>query len=307
MQMQKSSSTLFLLFILMVTIQVAGHAQEFNASVTVSVPKLQTTDPAVFKTLEKDLKEFLNSERWTKDEYKPYERIDCNFSVNITAELGANLYSADIALKAIRPVYGSDYKTVLINHVDRDIIFNYQEFQPLENGTEFFKDNISAVFSYYTQLILGLDAESFSPSGGDEYFRVAQNIINQIPSVVSETDKGWQSLNRKTTRYWISENMLSPRFASFRQAWYNYHRKSLDIMYTDPQQAIVTMVEALKEVEKTNVTYPNSIGILMFLTAKSDEIVDIMRNATRTQKTTVYDIMRKLDPANSAKYNAIRS
>jgi len=60
-------------------------------------------------------------------------------------------------------------------------------------------------------------------------------------------------------------------------------------------------------VDKTNASYPNSIGVLMFLTAKSDEIVDIMRNASRTQKTTVYEIMRKLDPANSAKYNAIRS
>ena len=296
-----------LVLALLLCSHMMGQAQEFNAEVTVSVPKLQTADPAVFKTLEKDLKEFLNSERWTKDEYKPYERINANFSVNITAELGANLFSADIALKAIRPVYGSEYKTVLINHVDRDIIFNYQEFQPFENGTEYFKDNLSAVFSYYTQLILGLDAESFAPNGGDEYFRIAQNIINQVPSVVSETDKGWQSLTRKTTRYWISENMMSPRYASFRQAWYNYHRKSLDMMYADPQQALVTMVEALKEIEKTNVAYPNSIGVLMFLTAKSDEIVEIMRNASRTQKTTVYDIMRKLDPANTVKYNALRS
>ena len=281
-------------------------AQEFNAEVTISVPKLQTTDPAVFKTLEKDLREFLNQEQWTKDDYKPYERIDCNFSVNITAELGANLYSADIALKAIRPVYGSDYKTVLINHVDRDVVFNYQEFQTFQNGTEYFRDNLSAVFSFYTQLILGLDADSFTPMGGDEYFRIAQNIINQIPTAVSEADKGWLSLNRKTTRYWIMENMLSPRYTSFRQAWYNYHRKSLDIMHADVQQALVTMVEALKEVEKTHVNYPNTIGILMFVTAKGDEIVEIMKNANRTQKTTVYDIMRKLDPSNSVKYNAIR-
>ena len=305
--MHRNIFTQILVLALLLYSHIIGHAQEFNAEVTVSVPKLQTADPAVFKTLEKDLKEFLNSERWTKDEYKPYERINANFSVNITAELGANLFSADIALKAIRPVYGSDYKTVLINHVDRDIIFNYQEFQPFENGTEYFKDNLSAVFSYYTQLILGLDAESFAPNGGEEYFRIAQNIINQVPSVVSETDKGWQSLTRKTTRYWISENMMSPRYASFRQAWYNYHRKSLDLMYADPQQAIVTMVEALKEIEKTNVAYPNSIGVLMFLTAKSDEIVEIMRNGSRTQKTTVYDIMRKLDPANTVKYNALRS
>jgi hypothetical protein len=282
------------------------QAQELNAEVTVSTPKLQTTDPAVFKTLEKDLKEFLNQERWTNDEYKPYEKIDCNFSVNITAELGGNAFTADIALKAIRPVYGTEYKTVLINHVDRDIVINYQEFQPIENGTDFFKDNLSAVFSFYAQLILGLDAESFAPNGGDEYFRRAQTIINQVPSAVSDTDKGWQSLNRKTTRYWIMENMLSPRFTSFREAWYNYHRKGLDIMHMNLDAALVSMVDALKEVEKTNASYPNSIGVLMFLTAKSDEIVAIMKNASRTQKTAVYDIMRKLDPANSAKYNAIR-
>ena len=102
------------------------------------------------------------------------------------------------------------------------------------------------------------------------------------------------------------ENLLSPRFTSFREAWYNYHRKSLDLMYANPEQAVATMVEALKEVEKTNVAYPNSIGIIMFISTKSEEIVEIMKNANRTQKNTVYDIMRKLDPANSGKYNAIR-
>ncbi len=304
--MQKNSLFVFLALMTLTIVCTNAHAQELKAEVTVSTPKLQTTDPTVFKTLEKDLRDFLNQERWTNDDYKPYERIDCNFSVNITAELGGNAFSADIALKAIRPVYGSEYQTVLINHVDRDIVFNYQEFQPLENGTEFFKDNLSAVFSFYSQLILGLDAESFTPGGGDPYFRIAQNIINQIPTAVADADKGWQSLNRKTTRYWIMENLLSPRYTSFREAWYNYHRKSLDIMYTNPEQALVTMVDALKEVEKTHVAYPNTIGILMFLSAKSDEIVDIMKNATRTQKTAVYDTMRKLDPANSGKYNAIR-
>jgi len=298
--------SLFLSFLLALACWTNGHAQELKAEVTVSTPKLQTTDPAVFKTLEKDLKDFLNQERWTNDEYKPHERIDCNFSVNITGELGGNSFSADIAIKAIRPVYGTEYRTVLINHVDRDIIFNYQEFQPFQNGTEFFRDNLSAVFSFYSQWILGLDAESFTPGGGDPFFRVAQNIINQVPTAVSEADKGWQSLNRKTTRYWILENLLSPRFTSFREAWYNYHRKSLDIMYANPEQALATMVEALKEVEKTNVAYPNSIGIIMFISTKSEEIVDIMKNANRTQKSTVYDIMRKLDPANSGKYNVIR-
>jgi len=102
------------------------------------------------------------------------------------------------------------------------------------------------------------------------------------------------------------ENMLSPRYESFNEAWYNYHRKGLDILASNPAQAVATMVDALAAIDRTNKAYPNSVGILMFLTAKSDEIVSIMKNATRTQQTTVYDIMRRLDPANTGKYNAIR-
>jgi len=304
--MQKNSFLLTFILIIASTLLTSVSAQELSTEVTVSFPKLQETDPVVFKTLERDLKDFLNQERWTDDEYKPFEKIECNFSINITSELGGNTFKADIALKAIRPVYGSEYKTVLINHVDRDVTFLYQEFQPIENGTEFFKDNLSAVFSYYVHLILGIDAGSFAPDGGAEHFQICQNIINQIPSVISEADKGWQSLNRKTTRYWIIENMLSPRFVSFNEAWYNYHRKGLDMMASNPTQALSVMVDALAEIDKTNKAYPNSIGVLMFLTAKSDEIVDVMKNGTRTQQTAVYDIMRRVDPANTGKYNAIR-
>ena len=45
----------------------------------------------------------------------------------------------------------------------------------------------------------------------------------------------------------------------------------------------------------------------MFVTAKGDEIVEIMKYGDRTQKSTVYDIMRKLDPSNSQKYSVLRS
>lgn len=296
--------TLFTLIFL--SFVLTAHAQELNAVVTVSTPKLQEADPKVFETLERDLREFLNQERWTDDEYKPHERIECNFQVNVSTEMGNNTYKADIAIKAIRPVYGSEYKTVLINHVDREIVFTYQEFQPIENGTEFFKDNLSAVFSYYVQLILGLDAESFALGAGDPFFQKAQSIINQVPPGVSDSDKGWSAQSRKITRYWIIENLLSARFKPFTEAWYNYHRKSLDVLHSNPGLALMTMVDAIKEVDKTNLSYPNSIGVLMFLTAKSDEIVEIMKNGDRTQKSAVYDLMRKLDPANSNKYSVLR-
>ncbi|MEO5905829.1 MAG: DUF4835 family protein, partial [Saprospiraceae bacterium] len=202
----------------MISFQIT--AQEFKAVVSVSTPKLSGTDPKIFETMGRDLQEFLNQERWTEDEYKQHERIDINIQVNISSELGNNAFSADVALKAIRPVYGSEYKTVLINHVDREIIFSYQEFQQIENGTEFFKDNLSAVFSYYAHLILGLDAESFAFGAGDPHFQKAQSIINQVPPNVADSDKGWTAQSRKTTRYWMIENLLNSRFKSFKEAWY---------------------------------------------------------------------------------------
>ena len=66
------------------------------------------------------------------------------------------------------------------------------------------------------------------------------------------------------------------------------------------------MTDAMRQIEKTSTTYPNSIGVLMFVNTKGDEIVEVFRNADRTKKTMIYDIMRKLDPSNSGKYNAIR-
>ena len=70
---------------------------------------------------------------------------------------------------------------------------------------------------------------------------------------------------------------------------------------------MTTMLEALKQVDKTNTAYPNSFGIIMYVAAKSDEIVEIFKNADRAKKTAVADIMRRLDPSGAGKYNALRN
>ena len=79
------------------------------------------------------------------------------------------------------------------------------------------------------------------------------------------------------------------------------------MLHLDPAIALQTMVDAIKQVEKTNASYPNSVGILMFLTAKRDEIVEIMVNGSKLQRNTTYELMRKLDPSNNATYSALRN
>ena len=79
------------------------------------------------------------------------------------------------------------------------------------------------------------------------------------------------------------------------------------MLFLDPALSLQTMVEALKQVQKTNSTYPNSIGILMFLTAKREEVVEIMVNGAKAQRTATYDVMRQLDPSNNAAYSVLRN
>ena len=292
----------------MVLVLSSAKSQEIQARLTVMTNKISTAiDKKIFMTLQTALTNFLNQRKWSTDVFAPNEKIQCNFLLSVEQELGNNVYKGRLTVQAARPVYNTTYDSPIINFIDDDVVFRYQEFQPIEDGTEFYKDNLSAVFSFYAHFILGLDAESFALGAGDEHFQLAQNILNQIPPHVGDQDKGWTSLNKKTTRYWMVENMLSARYKTFKEAWYNYHRKSLDVMHSNLEQALTTMVDALRMVDKTHAAYPNTVGVIMFVSAKSDEIVEIFKTADRAKKTAVYEIMRKLDPSGAGKYNAIRN
>ena len=53
-----------------------SQAQEINAKVTIQTINLQLVDQRIFKTLEKDVRDFINNRRWTDDNYKPDKQND---------------------------------------------------------------------------------------------------------------------------------------------------------------------------------------------------------------------------------------
>ena len=283
-------------------------AQELNATVRITAPKLQTTDPQVFKTMEQAVVDFMNNNKWTLDDWEIEERIECAFQINILEEISSNVFSADIAFQALRPVYYSDYKTPLVSWVDKNVVITYEQFQPIQVDRDIFNDNLSSVLTYYAYLIIGYDYDSFSEMGGDQYFRVAQNIINNIPPQVRDLDNGWGSLsNNRNNRFWIIENLLSPKMTEYRKAIYRYHRLSLDNMAIDPPKGQSEMLAALNQIDQARSSYPNTMVLRMFAVTKSDEIVEVFKAADRTSKSRVMQIMRKLDGANANKYDVLRS
>lgn len=284
-----------------------AQAQELNASVSVNTPTLSLTDPKVFETLEASISQFLNNQVWTDDEYKPEERIKVSITLTIAEEYSANTFKADLAIQAVRPVYGSSYETALLSHIDREVTFTYEQFQPLEYARNGYKDNLSQILSYYAYIAIGMDYDSFSPFGGQPYFQTAQEILNNVPSNVQSSNPGWRSIDGNRNRYWIIENILSPRVRPYRQAMYDYHRQALDIMAEDVEAGRRIMLQALEELNGVNQVYPNAMIIQMFTNAKGSEVVDIFKRGTAQEKNRVVQIMSKLDPSNAQKYREIRT
>ena len=294
-----------LLLLIAIFVTSVGMAQEMNFQITINTPKLQTTDPKVFESLKESMLQFLNNQKWTDDPFEPEERINCNIQLTIREELAANTFSADFAIQGVRPVYGSTYETILLSHVDKDFTFSYEQFQPLEFSKNAYNNNLTAMLSFYVYIIIGMDYDSFSAFGGEPYFQIANDILTTVPPGAASQYPGWRSLDGNRNRYWIIENILSPKVRPYRQAMYDYHRQSLDIMHEDPTAGRVIMAQALNEILKVDRSYPNSMIIQMFANAKSQEVIEIFKNGTRQEKTDVARIMKKLDSANASKYRAI--
>ena len=297
---------LFLVFFCL-CIHMQVHAQEFNASVSVNTPNLQLTDPKVFNTLEDAIRQFYNNTVWTDDAFEQEERIKVNVTLTISEEYSANVFKATLAIQSVRPVYGSSYETALLSHIDQDVTFTYEQFQPLDFAPNGFKDNLSQILAFYAYIIIGMDYDSYAPFGGQPYFQMAQDIMNNVPSSVQAGNPGWRSIDGNRNRYWIIENLLSPRVRPYRQAMYDYHRQSLDLMATDVVSGRKIMLDALEQLNGVNSAYPNSMIIQMFTNAKGSEVIEIYKQGTIQEKNRVIQILTKLDPSNAQKYRAIRN
>ncbi len=277
--------------------------QEFNAQFKVSTPKLQNTDPKVFKDLEDDARQFINTRTWTNDKYENTERIKCNFLLTIKEELSTNTFKADLTVAASRPVFDSNYETPLINYIDKEITFSYEPNRPLNYVQNSFTDNFTAILAFYLNVIIGLDYDSFAANGGNDYFLISQNIVNQIPA--NANAPGWKASEGNRNRYWLIESILSPRLRPMRTAWYQYHRLGLDMMHQNADEGKMALLKSMETIDAAKRNYPVAVWIQLFVDAKTNELVEIFKKSAKPQQQSVYNILSRLDPSAALKYQSI--
>jgi hypothetical protein len=295
----------------LVCMTALAQSQELQARLTVMTSKISTqVNKNIFSTLQTTLINFLNGRKWTKDAYQPNEKIQCNFLLNIEQELGNNLYRAKLTVQAARPVFNSTYDSPIINFIDDEVVFRYQEFQPVEfnenrvQGNDPAVANLPAILAYYVNIVLGFDYGSFSLRGGDEYFKKAWNIVNNAPE--SRDISGWRSFESLRNRYWLAENLNNNRFALIHDALYSYYRSGLDLFYENEDEARNGIMNCLNFLNTLNTENPNSMIMQFFFQGKSAELVKAFSHASSDLKTRASDILKKIDITNAAAYKELK-
>ena len=268
--MKFANTLLTLLFLALIS---GAKAQELQARVTVLSNRVATTvDRKIFTTLQTQLTNLLNNRKWTSDIYRPQEKIECSFILNIESIVETNVYKATLSIQAARPVFGSTYKASMVNFQDPDVTFKYQEFQPLEfnearvQGTDAGAANLPAIFAYYAYMIIGPDYDSYALKGGESYFRKALNIVNNAPE--GKGVQGWKMFDGLRNRFWLVENVTNNRNNLIHDVFYGYYRNGLDHLMDSEDQAHTAVLASLIQLQTFAQENQNSMIQQFFLQSK---------------------------------------
>lgn len=295
-----------LLLILVFAFKISA-AQELKANITVLSNQVgNNVNQNVFRTLQTALNNFINTRKWTSDNFAPNERVECNFLLQLQSTGDLNVYNASLTVQAARPVFNTTYLSPIINFKDDNIIFKYIEFQVMEfnenriSGSDALISNLTAVIAYYAYMVLGFDYASFSPRGGDPYFIKAQNIVNNAPD--GRGIAGWKPFDSQRNRYWLVENMMNSRYTIMHDVYYNYYRLGMDKLYEDENAARAEVMNVLNLLNNFINDNPNKMISQFFFQGKATELIKIFAKAPQQDKARASEMLQRLDLTNASKY-----
>jgi len=279
-----------------------GYSQELNCSVKVSYDQITAANVQIFKTLERSLGEFVNNTKWTTRNFTSKERIDCSMFITIQS-YDSNEFTCTLQVQSSRPIYNSSYSSPVFNFNDKEFKFRYLEFENFVYNPNSYDSNLIATVAFYANIIVGLDADTFSNQGGTKFLEGASNIANLAQS---SGTAGWTQTEKKKNRYYLINDLLYKTITPYREALYEYHYLGMDKMTEDIKGAKENIAKAIQTVSKIHSVRPNAFITRVFFDAKADEIVSVFSGGPSVKVAELTETLNKISPLNSAKWNNIK-
>jgi len=286
-------TVLFLLLLSFTT-----FAQELNCKVDVNFESLPVNNRELLTDFQGVIENYLNTTRYTNEDYA--QKIDCSMSIFFTSAGSDVDYSAQIVIISQRPIFRSTNNSPILTVNDGQWQFKYQKGQALySNQTTF--DPLTSFLDFYALIIIGMDMDTFEPSGGTVLFKRAQDIVNLGSN--SGASLGWQSSSSAYNRWGLVNEILSATYTFFRNSIFEYHY-GIDI-YAQNKQLGQPKIAGLVNVlwimyEKLGSI--NSVYVRTFFDAKHGELIDYLRDYGDPE---IFTKLKKIDPPHSSKYDAV--
>jgi hypothetical protein len=278
-------------------------AQDLFFRIKVDATAANTSETRVFTNMENAFTQFINETKWMQEDVELFERLKGLMAINITEIPRTGRFQAQMQVQSVRPVYNSNYESIMINIADRNLNFDYTESQPLIYTQNSFNENLVSILAFYANFLLGMDFDSFSELGGQKYYDEALNIARSANQ--QGFGAGWEQFGNIESRYSLVQSALNSQLEPVRKSLYLYYREGLDVMGKNPQEAREAIVESLENMQKANKLNPNSPFITLLIQSKSDEIVEIFTEGDLALRRKAYEIMREIAPANSERYEVM--
>ena len=277
-------------------------SQTVNCNFVLNSDFVDQTNQQVFSTLEKSVNEFINSNLWNNKSLEAHQRVKFNLILNLNSYVGSN-FTGTLQVQVERPVYESTYLTPIFNFLDKDISFQYDEYQPLFYNPVSFESNLISILSFYVYVAMGMEADTFRINSGTTFFKEAQKIV----SLAQQNNiKGWNQSDGTRNRFWLVDTLLSNTFREYRTVQYEYHRRGMDFMTTDLIKAKKGVLFSLEKFLPLYKRRPNAFLIQTFFDAKSDEIVDIFSQGPEIEIKQTLKTLNRVAPYFGPKWKKIR-
>lgn len=290
--------TLILLSLLFLVFR--SFSQELNCLISINRNQIQGTNEDLYRKMQQDFYEFLNNRKWTNNVFSNNERIECQIQINLSEYNGIDKFKGEISIQSTRTIYNTNYKSTLLNYKEESPFeFYYSEGQSLEFSESTHLSNITSVLAFYAYIIIGLDYDSYGLLGGTEYFQKAKQIMNNAQS---DPDPNWRAFGSKgqNNRYYLIEHITGNDNAPLRRYYYKYHRSGLDLMSEKIELGRTEIANSFKLMQEVYKRRPDSYFLKVVINSKDDEIANIFSEAPVQQKTQVYNILKEIDPVNTA-------
>ncbi len=275
-------------------------SQELDCVVTVNTESIPVESRELLTDFSNSIETYMNQTRFTDQNWE-YSKINCSLSIFVTSASDETHYQAQIVVTSQREILKSQKKSLMLSINDNSWSFEYVKGQPLYSRQSVFEP-ITSLLNYYAYIILGFDSDSWDELGGTPYFTKAFDIVNLGAN--SNFQTGWERNSSSYSRRGLVEDLLNEKYRPFREAIYEYYY-GLDYYEKDKdtgQKYMVKLVDALANLKKkVDLT---GVFVKVFFDAKYGEIINRL---TSYPDKTVFEKLKKIDPAHLAKYDEAMS